>query len=116
MLYLQKNATNSVNFTIHYYQEIHRYKKFLTDLFVPLSEMRIREYKSSYWLHVYYEFSWLYVGVLGGFIFIGYSIGGVWNPQIVDNSYLSIILGMILVASVMFFHAIRISLAQKRSK
>jgi len=116
VLYLEKNATNPVNFTIHYYQEIHRYEKFLADLFMPLSEMQIHEYKNGYWMHVYYEFSWLYVGVQNGFIFAGYSIGGVWNPQIIDNAYLSITLGMILVASVMFFHTVRISLVQKRSK
>lgn len=115
ILYLQKNSTNPVNYTIHYYLEIQRFTKFLASQTLTLSEMQILEYKNGYWIYTYYKSSWLYINVKGDIIFIGYSLGGVWNSQIVDNSYKSIFLGMIIVAFVMFFLVHRIS-GRKKGK
>ncbi len=114
-LTLQKNSTGPVNFTIHYYQEVHGFTKFLASQTLTLSETQILEYKSGFWIYAYYKSSWLYINVKGDIIFIAYSLGGVWNSQIVDNAYKSIFLGMIIVAFVLFFLVHRIS-GRKKDK
>ncbi|MHA1363897.1 MAG: hypothetical protein ACTSV0_09125 [Candidatus Freyarchaeota archaeon] len=97
-LNLQNNSTTPLNFTLRYY------KKIVGDINLISSQERItsaiylRMFKDSFSVHAFYESSWLYVGVGGGFLLVSSSRGGLWNHQILRNAYVLTILGGVIIA------------------
>ncbi|MFB0561467.1 MAG: hypothetical protein ACETWM_09680 [Candidatus Lokiarchaeia archaeon] len=98
-LCLLNDSVRPVNFTIHHYNEISGYFRLPVSQGNIITGMVLEVFKDHFWLVFYYGSSWLYVNVGGGFLFIGSSLGGVRNAQILDSSYILIILGGVILAT-----------------
>jgi hypothetical protein len=93
-LRLHSDSASSVNFTIHYYREIHGSASFLVgqgDRII--SGAQIHMYNDSCLMLIWYESTMLYVNVGSGLLFAVYSLGGMQNLPILYSSYILIIFG-----------------------
>lgn len=93
-LLIQTESTYPVNFTIHYYQEIHSFANFLVgQREIVISAAQLHVYNDSCLMFIYYESALFFVSVVGGFLLTVYSLGGTQNLQILNISYVLIIFG-----------------------
>nr|MDO8079494.1 hypothetical protein [Candidatus Freyarchaeota archaeon] len=93
-LQIHNDSASDVNFTIHYYQQIHSFANFLVgQKDIVISSAQLHMYNDSYLAFVYYESALLFVNVGGGFLLAIYSLGGAQNLPILSISYILMIFG-----------------------
>ncbi|MEM3593173.1 MAG: hypothetical protein QXS27_00425 [Candidatus Jordarchaeaceae archaeon] len=93
-LVIQKEATDSVNFSISYYQEIHGFANFIvSQRGNVISAAQLHMYNDSCWMFTYYESTILFTSIGGKLLLTISSLGGTQNPHILNMSYMLIVFG-----------------------